>query len=400
MTAPTTTAAASAPDTPIHQQSVDELMTTLGMSEDAGGTPPPTASEGMSIELEEVDDPEQADDQPDDQPDDAPADDAPADEPEEEAPPADEPASATPAAPAPLTAKYVARNADGRQVQLPKGLTVEFTERGRNGEPDRIVKRPLDVVIRMAQQVVHLDRAYAQRNELREEIARIHNEQLPRVKEFVQDMLERQHEWFEDDTGEKFEAARQEYLKANTPEARLRRREHEDRERAAIEQAAKRERESVEFFRASIAPALAKMYEPFKDYVSQEELAGQIMLMSRPFAGPDRKIRPEFREEFLETLQAELPPWLEHRAAQRFAIPVPPRARKAPASAAATTGRATATERQVAKNRETRTLRPVARPAGAPTRAGASARPGQAPPKAPLTAKAANDAILEDLFAS
>lgn len=375
--------------TPIHEQSVDELSVTLGLTEaDPADTPDQPDADPDTLELADAPDSEGGDGDDVDAEPDAEHPDLPADDPDAE-PPAPGGAKADAPPSVPLAAKFKVRAANGREVSLPKGLVVEYEQDGK------AIARPVDHLVRMAQQAARLPQVYEQRDQLRERLLDLETARLPKIKAFIEDILARQDEWLADESLEKFQQAREEYERENTPQAKLARREEKDRREEEARRSAATNTQSVTWFEQQFAPTLAEVYQPFASSVSQEELAGRVLAMSRPYMGPDRRVRPEYFADLMQQVREELPPWLEAIALERSAATVPPRVKKAAApgkpGAAADRSRVAA---QIDKNKSARALRPSI----APARTGGPQRPGSAAPPRPKTAAQANDAIVADLF--
>lgn len=199
-------------------------------------------------------------------------------------------------------APFVARGADGVEIEVPDDMMIEFKA---DGQERRL---PLDKLIRHAQNGFYNERLQQEVEQTRAERP-VLQQRVTAVEGDLRAQLAFTQRLMEDETF--FLETREKYDQQNTPEARV------ARDRAAVQ----REREQLtqqretglqqQFIEQQLEPAMNTLLERYPT-VSFEELFGRFTLATQPMLVGGR-IPVDQLSRTLDILDSELEPWAQQR---------------------------------------------------------------------------------------
>lgn len=248
--------------------------------------------------------------------------------------------------------RFKVKGSDGKYTGIPDNLGhIEFTVPGKNGEPDKTIVKPIGELVSLGRRAVALDRTVAQ---TKAELESVQGE-AQEVAALNQSFVELMREVFSDETGEKWQARRDEFLQLTGPEARAKRAESELRtvrqqSAAQAEQAA-----AVGFYEARIAPQVAQAMQAAPD-VAPETHIGKLNLLMAPLM-VNGIVPRERHAELAELVEKQFVPWAKAEQARIAGV--------RPAAPAAVPPAPTADQRaaQEKVNQAARGVVPVGQPA-------------------------------------
>jgi len=189
-----------------------------------------------------------------------------------------------------------------QETEIPKDVTLDF--KANNKEYKDV---PLDKVVLWAQMGVY--------NEAREQEVQNAKKYVSEVGQYNKQLEENFNKLKGEVDGllgdeAYYEAARNQWLRINTPEERARRAEEQLRQTRANEAMSEQKRQAQAYIQGEIFPAVEKILQAYKASVSEDEVMGRFNRLILPYM-ENGSVPPQLLPTVKQLVETELASWAQ-----------------------------------------------------------------------------------------